>query len=71
MARSQTELFEISLDCCYLQIKNGSNVMSPPAVSFGSSSMIPVSDRPFAARLKPSIQFVAGSTQKKSCPAGV
>ena len=50
---------------------SGMNVTSPAAVSPGASTMIPVSVRPASARLKPSMQLVAGSTQKKSCRAGV
>ena len=50
---------------------SGVNVTSPAAVSPGPRTMTPVSVRPAAARLKPSMQLVAGSTQKKSWPAGV
>lgn len=50
---------------------SGVKVTSPTAVSPGSRTMSPVSVRPAAARLKPSMQFVAGSAQKKSWPGGV
>ena len=50
---------------------SGMNVTSPAAVSPGSRTISPVSRRPRSARLNPSMQLVAGSTQKKSRPAGV
>ena len=61
LARPEGERYEAS----------GVNVTSPIAVSPGSRTMSPVSVRPASARLNASTQFVAGSTQKKSWPAGV
>ena len=57
-------------DACQASMR-GVKVTSPAAVSPGPSTMIPVSVRPSAARLNPSMQLVAGSTQKKSRPVGV
>ena len=52
-------------------VSSGVNVTSPAAVSPGSSTMRPASVRPCSAMLNPSMQLVAGSTQKKSRPGGV